>query len=576
MIKPVYLMAVLLAVTAPSSVVFAQTPVPGAGDILRSTKEKPESPTQGAPVLPDVKQADERPAMSLGEDIKITVNAFTVSGNTAIDSATIVAALAEDIGKELDAGGLANAARKARRVYTSRGYFLAVAYLPQQEIKSGVVEIAIIEGRLGEIKVSVAPGASITESQARAIIDAHLKSGDLITEAALERPLLLIRDMAGVDAKSTIDPGQQVGTADISVAVVPDQSGRQVSGRVDLDNNGNRFAGEHRIGASVLVSSPLGLGDRLSLRAQIAEQVKTNVASANYVLPVGPFGTKVALSAAQLYYTLGQNEFAGLGAHGDAAIYGFNVIHPVFRRRDANVFVRLGYEETSTRDFLKVTLAPDRKKIPATTLEVSGDLFDSNKGYTFGSLTYVEGRTKFLNATNLAVDQNSGKTSGGFSKVAWSIKRLQQLPADFFLELAASGQVASKNLTPLMKFSLGGPTGVRAYPVGDASGDNGELYSLELRRVVPGVTLLGNAITGSVFYDAGRVEQNANLNDIPAAVPRNKQGRGGYGFGLSGGNRDTLLMRLSVAWPDAATPAADQNDKAKRDPRAYFSVLKAF
>lgn len=575
MTKPVYVIAMLLAVSAPSSVVFAQTPVPGAGDILRSTKEKLEPPTQGAPVLPDVKAVDERPAMTLGEDVKIAVKAFTVSGNTAIDSATLIAALADDIGKQLDAAGLANAARKVRREYTSRGYFLAVAYLPQQEIRNGVVEIAIMEGRLGEVKVTVAPGASITESQARGIINNHIKSGDLITEASLERPLLLIRDMSGVDAKSAIDPGQQVGTADITVLVAPDKSGK-LSGNVDLDNQGNRFAGEHRVGASVLVSSPFGLGDRLLLRAQVAEQVKTNLLSASYVVPVGSFGTKVALSAAQLNYALGKKEFEGLEAHGDASIYGLNVIHPLLRTRGANLFVRLGFEETSTRDFLKVAAAADRKKIPTTTLEVSADLFDSNRGYTFGSLSYVTGHTSFLNATNLAVDKTSGKTNGGFSKVAWSIKRLQQLPAEFFLELAASGQVASKNLTPLMKFSLGGPTGVRAYPVGDASGDNGELYSAELRRTVPGVTMFGQTVTGSFFYDAGRVERNASLSDITIPVVNNKLGRAGYGLGFSAGSRDTLLMRLSVAWPDGPTPAIEQNDKAGRDPRAYFSVLKAF
>jgi hemolysin activation/secretion protein len=558
-----------------ASVALAQTP-PGAADVLRSTQEKAPPPVRDASALPSVR-IDERPALNIAGNVKVKVTAFKISGNTAIDSATLEAAVAGDVGKELDGPGLADAAKKVRRAYTARGYFLAVAYLPQQQIKDGVVEIAVIEGRLGEIKVKVAPGTRFSEAFARSILEAHLKPGDLITENSIERPLLLIRDMAGMDARSYIDPGKDFGTANLTVEVTPDKSTPFVNGSVDVDDYGNRFAGEHRLGALVNLNSPLGRGDRLSVRAQVAEQTKTNLGSINYILPVGPYGTKVSASYADLNYKLGKNEqFSALDAHGDATITGVNVVHPFVRRRDANVLVRLGYEEKDTHDYLNTAPVPDHKKVKSAVLEVSGDLFDSYKGYTFGSLGVVSGKAELLTATALASDQISGKTNGDFTKTVWSIARFQQLPADFFVDLSASGQQASKNLTQVEKFALGGPTAVRAYPVGDATGDNGELYSVELRHAVPSLKLFGNHVTASAFYDWGRVEQFANPSDISGGVKDNVLRRSGFGLGLSAGTRDTLLFKMSVAWPDSGSPATGQSDSAKRDPRVYFQALKAF
>ena len=48
--------------------------------------------------------------------------------------------------QDLDFNGLNDAASRIQRYYRERGYFLAVAYLPQQEIKDGIVEIAVLEG----------------------------------------------------------------------------------------------------------------------------------------------------------------------------------------------------------------------------------------------------------------------------------------------------------------------------------------------------------------------------------------------------------------------------------------------
>ncbi len=60
-------------------------------------------------------------------------------------------------------------------------------------------------------------------------------------------------------------------------------------------------------------------------------------------------------------------------------------------------------------------------------------------------------------------------------------------------------QLSSGNLDSSSKFSLGGPAGVRAYPVGEGSGDQGLQLSLEARRA------MGASGTGLAFFDLGGV-----------------------------------------------------------------------
>jgi outer membrane protein assembly factor BamA len=66
--------------------------------------------------------------------------------------------------------------------------------------------------------------------------------------------------------------------------------------------------------------------------------------------------------------------------------------------------------------------------------------------------------------------------------------------------LSLNGQAANKNLNSSERFSLGGANGVRVYPRGEVSGDQGFLVSAELHWALPGY---GWQL--ATFFDAGRV-----------------------------------------------------------------------
>ncbi|PXC03198.1 hypothetical protein C0043_32835, partial [Pseudomonas aeruginosa] len=91
-----------------------------------------------------------------------------------------------------------------------------------------------------------------------------LERDTAVQGSELERALLLLSDIPGLQAKGTLLPGQAQGTTDLRVEARP---GPLVGGRLEADNYGGRYMGEYRLGTTLDFNSPLRLGDqaRLSL-----------------------------------------------------------------------------------------------------------------------------------------------------------------------------------------------------------------------------------------------------------------------------------------------------------------------
>ena len=146
------------------------------------------------------------------------------------------------------------------------------------------------------------------------------------------------------------------------------------------------------------------------------------------------------------------------------------------------------------------------------------------------------------------------------------------------LLFSVNGQFASKNLTSAEKFSLGGPSGVRAYPTGEALGDYGYVIQAEARYLVPGLKLGPGDVTVSGFWDQGFVTICKNyvqvLCSVPVAQNVNKRGLSGYGVGASVGKDGNFVVRASAAWRNEEN--SPQADTSSRIPRVWVQAIKWF
>jgi hemolysin activation/secretion protein len=543
---------------------------PDAGQILEQAREPLRLPPPSGPDLRP-KPPEPKPALGAQPQLKVKVSQFTFSGNTLIPESELREAVKDFVGKELNFEGLNDAATEARAYYRSRGYFLAQAYLPQQAIRGGSVEITIIEGRWGIIELDKKPATSISTRLLAGIIGAHLQQGDIITETGLERPLLLINDLPDTSVTTELRPSDTIGAANLRVNVDPGSG--PVNGFVDFDNHGNRFTGEYRYGASLSINNPAGYGDRVSLRAFTTDE-KMSFTRLAYDLPVGFYGTRVGLSYSKFTYQLAK-DFAPLLANGEGAVKSIYAFHPILRTRNSNLILTASYEDKTLVDRVQSAGQNDRRTISDFKGGVQGDFRDGILGgglnsyvlaYTLGNLGIFPASTE---ASDLAV--TGRRTEGDFHKWNLDARRQQRLTENTSVLLTVSSQWASKNLTSAEKMSLGGPNGVRAYPVGEAVADAGYLASAETRWIVPGTKVFDGDMSFIAFFDFGW----AKVNQVPLSTDgENIRHISGYGLGTSLGKEGGFLLRGSAAWK--YTRQDPESDAARRVPRVWLQAIKWF
>ena len=549
---------------------------PDAGSTLQQPAPRIE-PAEPRQVLPRVTP---QPEPDVASDIKVTVKSFKFSGNTQITSDLLSAQLAAFTGKALDLTALRAATERIRDYYRSSGFFLAQAYLPRQEIVDGVVEVAIVEGRLGALSIKREPGLRIRDSFLKGILDAHVQAGSLLVESALERPLLIIDGLPSSRASAAVVPGAASGAADIEIEVRPTSPGwleshtnGALSGSVDFDNHGNRFTGEYRLGVTMQAISLTGYGDLLNARFQKANEHDTQLRRLSWATPVGYYGTTFGVGYSRFDYGLGK-DFASLLAEGDGRTVHVFVSHPLIRTRPINLYVRLGHEYKDLEDRITSSGFTDARTVRLTSVGLQMDSRDSS-GLSAAGVTYSQGDVSLDTPGAFATDQAVGGLGvhGRFNRTNVELQRLQRLGGGFSLYGALSGQFASKNLSSSEKFSLGGPNAVRAFPVGEGAGDEGFLGTAELRYSSGTLKLGSGAIGLSLFYDYGHIRTLKNP-PIGGTLNNNSRSIGGAGVGASIGLEGNYLIRTSIAWRGSG--GDPRSDRADRTPRIWVQAIQWF
>jgi len=260
--------------------------------------------------------------------------------------------------------------------------------------------------------------------------------------------------------------------------------GSVVDGSVGLDKTGNRFTGELRLSAALSINDAFGLGDQWSLRAAASEG--GSFVRLGYTLPLGYDGWKAGVALIDSRYKLccGDAAVKALDAEGEASAISAYVSYPLIRTRLNNLWVMANLARRSFEDRALGVTTSD-KTSNTLTLAVNGDISNlSGQGaYSTYAAQWVSGRLNLGGwVADQAQDAATARSHGSFNKWTAQLSHLQRISKDSALFAGFSGQMASKNLDSSEKFVLGGPQGVRAYPIGEASGDAGWLLNLEWRH----------------------------------------------------------------------------------------------
>ena len=548
-----------LALLALSQNLFAQS-VPGAGAQLNQVSP-PANPQKAEPQIRIEKSA--APASTGSTSIHVTVNDLQFTGAHVYSAAELLAITHFSPGADLSLADLQAMAARITESYRGRGYFVARAYLPTQDISNHVVTIAVSEGNYGQVNVHNSSHLSdgLVNDQL-----AGLNSGDVITIKPLEHRLLLLSDIPGVKVTSTLVPGTAPGTSDLIVDVVP---GRRITGLIFADNAGNPYTGEIRVGAQINLNNPLGRGDVASARFMTSGS-GLKYGRLSYQMQFGRATAGVAYS--KLEYELGK-QFRVLGAHGTAEVASVYGSIPLIRSRDSNLYLGLGYDDKRFDDRMDLIPSANREAhARVANVSLYGNHRDNigRGGYSTFYAALSSGTFDIQTPAARAADAASAGTEGAYSKLWLNATHLQPLSDSWSVYGSVTAQLASGNLDSSEKFLLGGMDGIRAYPQGEAFGDEGVMLTLEARYLLAG---LSEHVPGQVhllgFIDDGMVI----VNKDPWFAGDNDRRLSSYGVGVTWDDPGNFAVRAYYARKLGSELAQSAPDKSGR---FWIQAIKYF
>lgn len=516
--------------------------IPDAGRIFREQKElAPRVPEQLAPP-----EGEEEERQEVSEDgPRVLVKGFRFTGfDGIVDEAALQGLVKEAVGKEQSLADLRRLTRRVAAYLREKNFLLARAYLPRQDVTEGIVEIAVIAGR-SEGEATILPDGSrrLRDSVLRGLIGAGVRPGEPLRGDDLERAVLLMNDIPGISARGILEQGDTPGTTRVLIEAV---EGPLFGGNASVDNFGNRYTGALRGATQIVFNDALGLGDELRLGVTGAEDFYSGAVS--YSLPVGSSGLRAGVGYSGLYYELGK-EFSALDADGRADALSFSLHYPLVRTRAFSFWQGFTYAYRDLEDRIENDVVRDHELSLATFewIVSASDRFGGG-GLTSARVGFTVGGLKLGIDADAAADAAGPGSEGRFSKFTYSFSRLQRLTNHLTAFGALNGQFASQNLDSSEKFILGGPTAVRAYPVGEAAGDEGHSLTLELRYDLP-VTPRWSDIQLVTFFDAGNITLYADPwnNAVISATGENDYWLYGGGFGVNLGKAGRYALRTSFA-----------------------------
>ena len=507
---------------------------------------------------------------------KILVKGYRLIGKkNGIADEELLEVLKEEVDKELTFAEIQLVAKKIQDYFRNKGYFLTQAFIPEQEVKDGIIEIFISEGKLDSKNPYELKKKELRLKDSIPVSYFTKSLNGKITMERLERAILNLNDVPGITAKVSLKKGEEPYSSRIVIEAEEDPI---ISAEINMDNYGNRYTGEKRTNGTLRVNNPTKIGDQIIFSKTYSTSKNFDLNGFSYNFPIGREGLRAGLNINDLNYKIAKELKTDPMSKGDAQTFSVKIDYPLIRSSKRSLFISQNF---SKKYYYNETtgVATSDKDIESTSSKVNLLNVDNffNSGYSQFSIEQTFGE---LDLSGLTSDFNSdqassgAKTHGNFNKSYFQFLRLQRIVDDLDLQVFAAAQFSNKNLDSSEKFTLGGISGIRAYPSGEASGDEGKKISYDLKYDLSKYSFINKTDTiVTVFYDYGNIKQYYNTLGINLTTP-NKYSLKGWGVSLDLINLGKF--GLKIGWADSLsgnpgrTSSGNNSDGKDNSSRYWF------
>jgi hemolysin activation/secretion protein len=500
---------------------------------------------------------DEQKTVAPVEDrLCFPIERIRLEGVSALDQDSLSMLIAPYANRCMGQGAIEALIKSVTNAYLARGYITTRVYVPAQDLRSKILRLDVVEGRIERLDYTrigadgqPEPGPARTPFMAFPTTD-----GTVLQLRDLEQGLDQINRLASSQATIDIKPGEKPGH---SIVVVSHKQENRLRLRLGLDNFGTRAAGQQRYRGVFEWDDALGLADALSVSLQTSRA--SNALSGSFSLPFGYWTATASASFsenAQLLNPVSElfSRTASLSLKVDRLIY-----------RDADTKMRLAVlasNNFNARFINGTALTPQRRG----ALRFSAE-FEKRLGANvfFVDIGLWQG-APWLGGDEVKPPSGSLAPHSAFTKYDATLIWSRLLTQDWRMNASLNLQYAHKPLFSPDQASLGGFETIRGVRDPLLSGENAAIGRLELSGLIPATLVpdrLGEpwrqAIRPYAFVEGGRLRNIAQAQSRAA-------GSAGFGARLS---YERLSGEVGIAFPfgQASLPGT------KRDPFQIYAAL---
>lgn len=465
-------------------------------------------------------------------------------------------------------GQIEGVADSITQFYRERGFILAKAYIPKQEVRDGVVNLTVLLGVLGEVKVH---GNDLYDDDeiSQVFDNAYDKP---VTNDSIEENLYIINGFPGLNVDGYFEPGTQVGDTRLNINVRHEDP---YSFTTRVDNHGSEDSGLYRLFVGAQANNIIGTADTLNVSLlQTAFPEDTTFWQIGYQSNFFTPRLRVSADMSQNQFLVDQStDTGGYDISGVVDIYGIQGKYIAQRSRKNNSSYQLRYENISSEiDFIILgsssTLTDE--SLSRVTLSYQFDVLDDKK--------------RLLHEVNLAYNYgffDYGAVSGQdeqFHVLTADYTRLSFVKVPFVNDMSrllfrSSAQYSGVNLSSLARFSLTGPTKVRGFPSSYFTADNALYLGADWVFNSPAAfdfSIAGadfsNTFKPFVFVDYAFGQQHILSGDEDSATAH----LGDIGLGLQISHQSGMSGNIQLAFP-----VLSELDGTGEDP-SHDSMLLTF
>ncbi|MSR78157.1 MAG: ShlB/FhaC/HecB family hemolysin secretion/activation protein [Candidatus Omnitrophica bacterium] len=552
-LKKTTAVAVLVSFLLIQSQAFADVPAgtDAGSENKKFTEEFSQNPP--APSAEKKEQPVEKPEAPApqGNGARFRMNSIRIVGNEAISTDELNKIVSQLLNRDVNIEEIQEVITEIKKHYRSKGYVATYVSVPPQRIQEGVVELRVVEGKLGKIEITGNKWFS-TKILNNKI---QIEPGVVIKYDDLQSSLARLNENKDVRAKAVLKPGATPETTDIQIQV-NDKLPVHLTG--DVNNLGTDNTGKTRWGIQAVDTNLLGRMDQLSARVQLGRQAFS--VGADYYMPLNSYDTRLGFSYQRSSVKVG-GPFRALDIKGHASTYSPYLSQPIFDNKNWKVGARTSLDiKEIENEVLGQVSSKDRLRVWDLSLNIE----ETDKwGKSFFPQSFDFGFADFMGSSPKG-NENAARTNTGgqYFIQRGSYIRYTRLPKNMMLALRSSVQMTPDRLPSAEQFRIGGAYTVRGYPEGDFVSDYGGTLSTEM--YIPSYIFpkdwklpfskepLRQQVQATTFFDFG-----AGANRHPTPGEHNNRTLAGFGAGVRVHLFDKVYARAEWAKPVANNPSND-------------------